>query len=193
MHDDGSFADESDLPPLPTTWPDFAPEAYFDDLEQIADVLAAEVPDAGPCGPLHLLGSGYFSVAVETPSGNVFRLACTADVAQRYAKEARLLPHLAPLLPLAMRRCRRPISPWAGRSMINSLHGSHCTGSSAGSMHWSCRCGVRPSRNCAHGSSGCISSACGNRQRLYASVRADSSLPWHHTRNLEASSESANR
>ena len=84
--------------------PLFSPEAVFDDLDRVAEILTDSVPDAGPIAPLRFLGSGFFSLAVETESGVVFRLALTAEVTHRYEKEMRLLPWLADRLPIAIPR-----------------------------------------------------------------------------------------
>jgi aminoglycoside phosphotransferase (APT) family kinase protein len=73
----------------------------FSDLAAVARVLEAACPDAAPVAPLRVLGEGFFSVAVATASGMVFRLGTSPDVFARYRKEWRVLPWLmAQSLPL---------------------------------------------------------------------------------------------
>lgn len=87
----------------------------FSDLEQVARNLELACPDAGPVAPLRPLGEGFFSVALATASGAVFRLATGPDVFARYQKEWRVLPWLARQdLPLAIPRPRWLIEPAGG-------------------------------------------------------------------------------
>ena len=79
-------------------------DAAFDDLEALAAALERSAPDARPIAPLKRLGSGFFSVAVETASGVVFRLGVIPEVRQRHDMEASLLPWLSGLLPLPVPR-----------------------------------------------------------------------------------------
>lgn len=74
--------------------PDFA------DLDAIANAIAEACPDAGEIAPLSRLGEGWFSVAVETAGGVVFRLGTGEDVSLRHEKEFRVLPWLGEHLPL---------------------------------------------------------------------------------------------
>lgn len=67
----------------------------FSRLDAVAAAIAEACPDAAPVAPLRLLGEGFFSVALATASGVVFRLATSPDVYARYEKEWRLLPWLA--------------------------------------------------------------------------------------------------
>ncbi len=67
----------------------------FSDLDRLARTIEARCPDAAPVGPLRVLGEGFFSVAVATASGFVFRLGTSPDVFERYQKEWRILPWLA--------------------------------------------------------------------------------------------------
>ncbi len=67
----------------------------FSDLTAVARALESACPEAAPVGPLRLLGEGYFSVAVVTASGHVFRLGTSPDVFARYQKEWAVLPWLA--------------------------------------------------------------------------------------------------
>lgn len=76
------------------------PPPDFTDLDSVAAALAAACPDAGPIAPLHLLGTGGFSRAVETAGGLVFRLALSPDVVARHDKEMSVLPALQDRLPL---------------------------------------------------------------------------------------------
>ena len=77
-------------------------DAVFDDLEALAAALEQHAPDAAPIAPLKRLGSGFFSVAVESASGVVFRLGVIAEVRQRHEMEARILPWLSRQLPLTV-------------------------------------------------------------------------------------------
>lgn len=86
-------------------------EADYSDLDSVASALEHLAPDAAPFRPLTTIGSGWFSVAVETASGNVFRLACAEEVAERHAKEASLLPWLVEHLPLAVPAIRWHLVP----------------------------------------------------------------------------------
>jgi aminoglycoside phosphotransferase (APT) family kinase protein len=67
----------------------------FSRLDAVAAALAEACPDAAPVAPLRLLGEGFFSVALATASGVVFRLGTSPDVYARHEKEWRLLPWLA--------------------------------------------------------------------------------------------------
>ncbi|MCC6236581.1 MAG: phosphotransferase [Dehalococcoidia bacterium] len=71
------------------TPPDFA------DLQRVARAIEARCPEAAPAGPLRVLGEGFFSLAVTTASGFVFRLGTSPDVFARYEREWRVLPWLA--------------------------------------------------------------------------------------------------
>ncbi|MDA1061542.1 MAG: phosphotransferase [Chloroflexi bacterium] len=64
------------------------------DLEAVADAITGAVPEAEPVRPLQVLGEGFFSLAVCTRSGRVFRLAKSPDVMRRHHLELRLLPWL---------------------------------------------------------------------------------------------------
>lgn len=93
--------------------PTLLPDADFSDLDAVADALSVLGPQAEPIRPLAILGSGYYSFAVETASGFVFRLGCTEDVVERHEKEARLLPWLQRFLPVAIPQPRWRIAPCA--------------------------------------------------------------------------------
>jgi aminoglycoside phosphotransferase (APT) family kinase protein len=84
-----------------------ASDPEFTDLDAIADVVEEHAPGAGPIAPLKLLGSGFFSTAVETASGVVFRLGLANGVESRHQMEARVLPWLNDLLPLPV-----PLPEW---------------------------------------------------------------------------------
>ncbi len=84
----------------------------FSDLAAVARVLEEACPAAAPVAPLRVLGEGYFSVAVATASGMVFRLGTAPDVFTRYQKEWRVLPWLAmQALPLAVPAPRSLLQP----------------------------------------------------------------------------------
>ncbi len=93
--------------------PTFPPEADFSDLGTVGDALSIHAPEAEPVRPLTILGSGYYSLALETASGFVFRLGCTEQVVERHQKEAQLLPWLQSQLPLAIPQPSRRITPCA--------------------------------------------------------------------------------
>lgn len=86
-------------------------DAAFDDLEALAAALERSAPDVHPVAPLKRLGSGFFSVAVETGSGVVFRLGLIAEVHERHIMETALLPWLSGLLPLPVPRPEWTIPP----------------------------------------------------------------------------------
>ena len=66
----------------------------FSDLEGVARAIEARCGDPAPTQPLRVLGEGFFSLAVATASGFVFRLGTSPDVFARYEKEWRVLPWL---------------------------------------------------------------------------------------------------
>ncbi len=72
------------------------------DLDGIGTALRTTFPDVGDVMPLRLLGSGFRSIAVETPEGIVFRIARNQDAAVGHAKERRLLPALQDRAPVAV-------------------------------------------------------------------------------------------
>ncbi len=67
----------------------------FSDLDALAAALDRACPAAAPVRELRILGEGYFSVAVASASGYVFRLGTSPDVTARYRKEWTVLPWLA--------------------------------------------------------------------------------------------------
>lgn len=72
------------------------------DLEIIERPLRRALPGIEPVAPLRILGRGFRSLAAETTGGVVIRIGKNSAAAQGYAREARLLPALAPLLPVAI-------------------------------------------------------------------------------------------
>jgi len=72
------------------------------DLIAAARALQSVFPDAGPVAALAVLGEGFGSLVVETPTGSVFRIARTPESGARYAREFQLLPLLRPYLPVAI-------------------------------------------------------------------------------------------
>ena len=84
----------------------------FSDLAALARALAMAAPEAEPVAPLRVLGEGFFSVAVVTASGFVFRLGTAPGVMARYRKEWRLLPWLSGRgLPVALPEPRWLLEP----------------------------------------------------------------------------------
>jgi aminoglycoside phosphotransferase (APT) family kinase protein len=84
----------------------------FGDLDSLAAALSARCPLAEPVAPLRVLGEGFFSLAVATASGFVFRLGTADGVFERYATETRALPWLARAgLPLALPEPRFLLEP----------------------------------------------------------------------------------
>ena len=67
----------------------------FSDVSRLAAAIEAHCQEAAPVAPLRILGEGYFSMAVATASGFVFRLGTSPDVFARYQKEWSVLPWLA--------------------------------------------------------------------------------------------------
>ena len=67
----------------------------FGDLRAVAAALDAACPAAAPVRELRVLGEGFFSVALASASGYVFRLGTSPDVITRYRKEWTVLPWLA--------------------------------------------------------------------------------------------------
>ena len=75
----------------------------YRDLDALAAALDRACPAAAPVRELRILGEGYFSVAVASASGYVFRLGTSPDVTARYRKEWNVLPWLATkALPIAI-------------------------------------------------------------------------------------------
>ncbi len=71
----------------------------FFDLERLADTIEADLPELeGNVRPLTLLGEGFMSWAVETPTGVVFRIPKRQRAAQRAEVERLFLADLAPTL-----------------------------------------------------------------------------------------------
>jgi aminoglycoside 2''-phosphotransferase len=70
------------------------------DLDAIGAGLATLFANLDSIMPLHVLGSGFSSLVVETAGGIVFRIARNDRAARQHAKEARLLPQLKSFLPL---------------------------------------------------------------------------------------------
>lgn len=67
-----------------------------------AELAAALVHEVGARPPVTLLGIGYDSMAFEDADSMVYRLPRVIASANRLRVEARLLPELAPLLPVAI-------------------------------------------------------------------------------------------
>jgi aminoglycoside 2''-phosphotransferase len=72
------------------------------DLDEIANALSRTFPDLGPVEIERVLGTGFNSMAVQTTSGLVFRIARAAHVAEGYFLEQRVLPVIRAHLPVAV-------------------------------------------------------------------------------------------
>jgi aminoglycoside phosphotransferase (APT) family kinase protein len=72
------------------------------DYYDLATQLSRTFPDLGPVEIERVLGTGFNSMAVQTTSGLVFRIARASHVSQGYQLEQRVLPINAPLLPVAV-------------------------------------------------------------------------------------------
>ena len=79
-------------------------------LPELAAALAEVFPDLRPIAPLRPLGEGFRSRVVVTAGAVVFRVGKNARAAESYQREARLLPALAPRLPVAI-----PYPRWRAR------------------------------------------------------------------------------
>ena len=62
------------------------------DLSSIASALSMVFPELGAITSIAVLGEGFRSLVVETPHGDVFKVAKNWEAAAGYAKEAQLLP-----------------------------------------------------------------------------------------------------
>jgi aminoglycoside phosphotransferase (APT) family kinase protein len=73
------------------------------DLDALAAAIERRFPDLRPARPLRRFGSGFRSLAVETPAGVVLRVGRLPDAADDYAREWRiggfLAQRLGPMLP----------------------------------------------------------------------------------------------
>jgi len=65
------------------------------DLNALATAIERTFPDLRPARPLRVLGTGFRSLALETPGGVVLRVGRSPDAADDYAKEWRIGPFLA--------------------------------------------------------------------------------------------------
>jgi aminoglycoside 2''-phosphotransferase len=81
------------------------------DLEGLGNDLQTVLPHLQIARPLHLLGSGFNSLVLETSQGMVFRVAKNRDATEGQTKEARLLPFLQTRLPVAVPAPQYYISP----------------------------------------------------------------------------------
>lgn len=71
-------------------------------LDQAARALRRAFPGLYAGGPLRVLGSGFGSLAVETPEGLVFRVARVVEAGRKYAREAAALPVIKAFIPVAV-------------------------------------------------------------------------------------------
>ena len=88
------------------------------DLADLATALENAFPNLSGLAPLALLGEGFSSLVVETPTGTVFRIPRVPEAGARYASEARLLPLIKPYLPFAV-----PEPRWYRSSSDGFPHG----------------------------------------------------------------------
>lgn len=88
------------------------------DLARTAAALGRAFPDLDAVAPLRVLGEGYSSLAVETAGGAVFRIPRIPTAADGYRMEARILPRLAPRLPVAV-----PAPRWLAEPSADFPHG----------------------------------------------------------------------
>jgi aminoglycoside phosphotransferase (APT) family kinase protein len=72
------------------------------DLDALLYSLRLAFPELNLKAPLHLLGEGFYSTAVQSPDGMVFRIGRTPRAAAGYARESAVLPALNGLLPAAV-------------------------------------------------------------------------------------------
>lgn len=64
-----------------------------------------------PAWPLEALGYGFYSRVFQTASGWIVRVARVREAAERHAREAALLPQLAPVVPVAVPQPVRVLGP----------------------------------------------------------------------------------
>jgi len=68
-------------------------------IDKIADALSDTFPELGKIESVAVLGDGFRSLVVETPHGEVFKLAKNWEGAAGYRKELEILPVLRNLVP----------------------------------------------------------------------------------------------
>jgi aminoglycoside phosphotransferase (APT) family kinase protein len=78
-------------------------------IDQIAGALSDTFPELGKIESVQILGDGFRSLVVETPHGEVFKLARNWDGAAGFRKELEILPALRDLLPGSI-----PHPVWSG-------------------------------------------------------------------------------
>lgn len=69
--------------------------SFARDLDRLAIGFERKFPELRPVTPLHVIGSGFRSVAVETSAGVVFLVGRSPDAAKDYVKEWRIGQFLA--------------------------------------------------------------------------------------------------
>lgn len=74
------------------------------DLPDLGIALREAFPALPAITPVRVLGAGFRSVAVQTAEGLVFRVGLNKAAAEGHTMEARLLPALAPQVPVAIPR-----------------------------------------------------------------------------------------
>src|SRR5919198_5823523 len=87
-------------------------------LMTLADELGLRFPDARPIAPVKVLGSGFESRVIETPSGIVFKVARGPEARERLELECSLLREAATRLPV-----RVPVPQWQAFDLASAPHG----------------------------------------------------------------------
>ena len=72
------------------------------DMAALEMALASSSSFPGGASRLRQLGAGFYSFVFRTHSGWIVRVTRTADAAERHAREAVVLPHVAARLPVAV-------------------------------------------------------------------------------------------
>jgi aminoglycoside 2''-phosphotransferase len=70
--------------------------------EQLAGSMTSVFPELGDVESIHVLRDGFRSIVVETPHGEVFKIAKSWDDAASHSKEFRILPVVRGSLPVAV-------------------------------------------------------------------------------------------
>lgn len=93
--------------------------SFAHDLDRLAIGFERKFPELRPVKPLHVIGSGFRSVAVETSAGVVFLVGRSSDAAEDYAKEWRIRHFLATLVGGVL-----PMPRWYAEACAEFPHGA---------------------------------------------------------------------